>query len=516
METVRWQAGNAAAQRAVEAWLAAGCAGGSLLHDNPRRRLVRLPRSAAGDLLVKRFRLASGRHARRERVKALLGRSPARREWRALSALRAAGAPVPEPLALGVLDGGDALLVLRFVEARPLAEALADPPPLRRATLRGVGEAVALLHRAGFVHGDLHQGNVLVGRDGPVILDLQEARRCRAARTRRADLGELDYSLWRRAGLADRLRLRAAALGVAAPFDAEARRRLRAVGRAAERRAFRHGASRTRRALRPGRLYARLALPEGRGLRLRELPEADVAAALAAHRDALARRDDRVLKDDGRSRVTAVRAGARAVVVKETCQRGLGRRIADLLRGSPARRAWRAGHGLLARGIGAALPLAFVERRRLGLPAASEVVLEDLRPARDAVECAAEAPGAAVDALARLLVALQRRGVEHGDLKGSHVVLEPRDGRLEARLLDLEAVRFRRRLSDARRRDALAQLNASLPDAFPAEARRRVFARCAAAQPFAEGSRRSLARVVEQSLARRHRWSGAGCSPPLR
>jgi hypothetical protein len=72
-------------------------------------------------------------------------------------------------------------------------------------------------------------------------------------------------------------------------------------------------------------------------------------------------------------------------------------------------------------------------------------------------------------------------------------------------------VRFRRRLTDAQRIRALAQLNASLPDAFPARERRDAFARYARALPFATGARGALLAIVSQSLLRRHRWSGAGC-----
>jgi hypothetical protein len=181
------------------------------------------------------------------------------------------------------------------------------------------------------------------------------------------------------------------------------------------------------------------------------------------------------------------------------------------VRGSAGRRAWRGGHGLLVRGVGAARPLAFLERRVLGLPIASLVVLEDLRPAEPADAGTALPPEAVVEALGRLARALHRRGVDHGDLKASHVFVRAAPDGTEARLIDLEGVRFPRRLADARRRQALAELNASLPDRFPAEARRRAFARYAAALPFAAGRDAALRAIVDASLARRHRWSGAGC-----
>ena len=439
-------------------------------------------------------------------MKVRLGWSPARREEAALRALHEAGVPVAEALGRAELAGGDALLVLRYLPGVPLDEALAAPAAERRALLRALGEAVAALHRAGFAHGDLHAGNVRVSAGAPALLDLQHARRGGGEAAARADLGWLDYSLWGRASASDRLRLRAAALGLRRPFDARAREQLRAVGRAAELRAADHARSRTRRALRPGRLAARVRLGALRGLRLRELEEPALVRLLEAHARAA---DAQVLKDDPRTRLTALGEGPHRVVVKESRARGVARALADFARGSAARRAWRAGHGLRARGVGAAAPLAFVEERRLGVPARSWIVLANLRPAPDGLEAANEAPEAALAAFTRLLVALHRRGVDHGDLKCTNVHLVGPER--EPHLVDLEGVRFRP-LSDDARLDALAQLNASLPDAVPAPVRRRAFARYAAALPFARGRDAALREVVARSLARGHRWSGAGCA----
>jgi Lipopolysaccharide kinase (Kdo/WaaP) family len=139
----------------------------------------------------------------------------------------------------------------------------------------------------------------------------------------------------------------------------------------------------------------------------------------------------------------------------------------------------------------------------------SWVVLADLRPAPDGLEAAQEAPEAALAALARLAIGLHRRGVDHGDLKCTNVHFVGPER--EPHLVDLESVRFRR-LPDGARLDALAQLNASLPDAVPAPARRRAFVRYALALPFARGREAALREVVARSLARRHRWTGADCA----
>jgi len=511
VRSARKLVGDPAARRALAAW-AAGELAGEVLRDNPRRQLVRVEAADTGPLLLKRFRTASGRHPLRERWKEAAGRGPARREWEALRALTDAGVPVPTPLALGTLTQGDPVLAMRWVEGRPLREALAEGARARRAVLSALARSVAAFHDAGFVHGDLHHGNVLVAGKEAVLLDLQRARRARSRRARLEDLGWLDHSLWPDLSRSDRLRLGAGVLGLRRPFDATARRELAAVGRAAARRAEAHARSRTRRSLHPGRRFARHRWGAWEGLRHRSLAPDAVDEALRRHVLALAGGGPEVLKGDRRSRITGVAAGERRVVVKETPPRGAGRALADLLRGSAGRRAWRGGHGLRARGIGAALPLAWLERRALGVPVASLVVLEDLRPATPADVATTPEAAEILQALASLACALHRRGVEHGDLKASHVFVAPGARGMEARLVDLDGVRFRRWLPESRRLRALAELNASLPDRYPAAARRAAFARYAAALPFPGGSREALAEVVRRSLARRHRWTGADCA----
>jgi hypothetical protein len=200
-------------------------------------------------------------------------------------------------------------------------------------------------------------------------------------------------------------------------------------------------------------------------------------------------------------------------VLKHWQARGALRQAADALRGSPARRAWLGGVALRARRIGVATPYAYLERRRLGLPVACWLVLEDLGPALPA-DVAAEKlePALVADALVALVARLHAAGVRHGDLKASHVFLAPYARGLEAKLIDLEGVRCGRRLPERARIHELAQLNASLPDALPDALRCRAFARYRAALPFRAPPEACLRRIVAESLARAHRWTGAGCA----
>src|SRR5690606_838947 len=79
---------------------------------------------------------------------------------------------------------GRLCLVLEWVPGRPLRVVLRDRGPLPAGTAVAVAASLLRilhrLHRAGFVHGDLHSGNVLVvdGRRGRVkLIDFQHAAR---------------------------------------------------------------------------------------------------------------------------------------------------------------------------------------------------------------------------------------------------------------------------------------------------------------------------------------------------
>ena len=501
MSALRWASGSDAVRRAVDAWWADGARTG-VLRENDRRRVARV--DAAQPLFVKQFRAHGGGHRLRETLKAWIGRSPASREARHLHALGDAGVRVPALLGDATASNGDRVLVLPALPGASLRDAVARATPAeRRALFDAIGRAVHALHARGFAHGDLHGENLLVGDDGPWIVDLQHARAGASREAQLQDLGDLDYSLWGRATRGDRLRLRRAALGGDASREA-----LHAVGDAALRRADAHGRSRTRHATRPGREMARVRAAGWRGLQRRAVPPGVLREAFDLHRAALADGGAGVLKDDGRSAITRVAVGEHRFVVKQVRARGFGRALADAFRGSAAFRGFRGGHGLRVRGIGAARPEAWIERRRLGLPVESILFLEDLGARVDAV--ALDDPKLLEARVAALLEALHLRRVVHGDLKGSHLLFSADGARAD--LIDLEGVRFERKLDDDARIAALAQLNASLPDRIDTATRERIFRRYCCALPFDRGADAAREAIVRRSLERRHRWTGGDCT----
>jgi hypothetical protein len=213
------------------------------------------------------------------------------------------------------------------------------------------------------------------------------------------------------------------------------------------------------------------------------------------------------LKSDHRSSVVAVSTSESTLVVKEVRKTGARRRLADRFRGSPARRAWTAGRRLIRSGIGAALPLAFLEQRTLGIPLRSLLVSLDLRAIPTAVERLGSPAQrlTTLAALADLAVDLHRNGAIHGDLRAQHVHLDT-----QPRLIDLESLRFRSRLSDAQRIEDLAQLNASIADDLASGPERRAaFDRYVSALPFEAAAPNVLSQIARHSIARKHLYRGS-------
>lgn len=525
---MNWSFGDAELRERIESWAgrelgARAAAGEQVMSESGNRRVIRLDDGTDPALLLKLHRVSTGPHALREGLKRTLGRSAALHELRALQRVHALGLPVPEPLGHARLDDGDELLVLRWVDGPLLRAHLADPAARSTHTLSALAKTLRTLHEHGLAHGDLHAGNVVVSDSGPVLLDWQCARACSGPGSATAvrDLALLDASLSRlRVAEEERIRVCRIALGLSQDDPDEAHRALRAVERASRGARLRHARNLARRSLRPG-VGARVwRSPSGVGMRQGPFDEAMLERALAAHQRALAPKGQpspsvRILKAEGRSRLTHAETAEYALVIKQVNRDGLRRTWTDGLRASPARRAWRAAAGLEALDIPCVRPIAWLDGPPRANGRSSLLLMEPLGQwtANDSALAQEVSPEALAEALLGLVMALHEGHVWHRDLKAGNVRLLRRDGAWVAAVLDLEDVRFCRRLSDARRIANLAQLNASLPEALlPSRQRERAFARYVEALPFRMGQRNARARIIAQSLRREHAWRGADCA----
>lgn len=522
-ETIRWLAGDPAVQRAVGEALARPGVEAEALHASPWRRVDRLllDDPIARAVVVKRS-LVRGSPLERwaERARRRIHRSADAREWRALGLARAAGLPVPEPLAWGRTDRGEGLLVSAALDGEPMGEALGMPEPgARAARVAALVDAVDRFHAAGFAHGDLHLGNLRWTDAGTSLLDLQRATPRASRRQQALDRARLEFSI-ERAGLPEDV---PAALRRAWPPSAledDARRRFLAD----------HQRGRARRGHRAERDWQPIRVGLRRGLRDRTIEEAEIVAALAAVEAGdgdgrgEARRDESTTaagaRRGGRATVRRTRTpGGRALVVKRVAAGSPARALADRVRGCAAARAFRMGQRHRLVGDHAARPLAWLARHRVGLPVESWLVLEPVGE-HDLDAYHPDTPSAArrlARALGAWLAERHARGLAHADLKGGNLRLTPARGGAPARfwLVDLEDLLPPGPVTEKARLRALAQLNASLADeAFDAGARRAALEAYADRLPFARPLADVEHEIARRSLERRHRWRGEGCAKP--
>jgi glycosyltransferase 2 family protein len=84
-----------------------------------------------------------------------------------------AGVSVPEVVTVGLGPENDAVLVTRQPDVPPLE--LSTPDQVSDELLEDLWRQVARLHAAGISHGRLNASNVIVGDDGPMLIDLSAA-----------------------------------------------------------------------------------------------------------------------------------------------------------------------------------------------------------------------------------------------------------------------------------------------------------------------------------------------------
>lgn len=507
--TMRWRAADGGDE------LAALLAGGLRLDDGratvvkqaPHRTVYRVVLPGV-DVHVKHYRGEGRDHFRR-----LFRASRGRREFALSTEVARRGVPTlgvvgyadGNPL-LGHLDSWfvtrtlpDAVALLDFLETTLPALAASRRAALQQRLAEAVGGLLAVQHRAGVCHADLHPGNLLLrlvdDRPELYLIDLDMVRLSGPLDwpAARANLVVLDRWFALRWSRTDRRRawraycrgrpeLRLDERAVAAEVERATHESLLRQFRAFDDKCY--GGNRHFRAIRG----------EGvTGYCVSDLDPAAVAALLTDPDAAFADPAARSLKRSPSSTVVEVplpgAATLRPVIGKRLPVRSWRTPWVSLVRPPAALRSYVLGHGLRLRGLPTPRPLAVVHRRRFGLLCEGYLLVEKVP---DAVDLAGflDALGgvpppesrrrlrAVVDELATLLRRLHRWRLSHRDLKAGNLLVSPAEWTISVRgvrdlppdpaaprdrvwFVDLHGLRRQRQVGKPRRVRDLSRLHLS-------------------------------------------------------
>lgn len=493
--------------------------GAEVLKRNLSRTVLRVPLAAGGRVIVKRYAVGGVL----DWIKYAVVPSRAQAEWSTGRGLDAAGIPTAVPLAMAErrrLVLRDAALVTREIAGALHLNAYvaahfrgAAPDPLRARLFEELARTVRRMHDAGYVHNDLHGGNILVN-EAPEsarlhIIDLHSVSHSvrPSPGARWFDLVKLLHSMLtcsteeERAGICRAYEetggpsgTRVAALLETGRLSAQLEPQLTQME-------ARRVKSRTERALTRSSKFDATRVDGFLVRHLRVVPAGSLPGLFAAHRRSLAVHGTEVLKDARRSALTrqtlVVDGSARSVIVKEYRGRTVGERLKNTFRRPRAIAAWLAGNGLLVRRFDAAEPLALAVRGRGPALTESFLVMDDAgEDARADLVVLARYAGtldaaarrekrALVLAVARLFRELHAAGVYHGDLKAVNLFLEETRSGPHVVLADYDRVEFGAEVPERRRIKNLAQLSASVAICISLADRLRFFREYAKNDPAA-------------------------------
>ncbi len=425
-----------------------------------------------GPVLIKSFHFPTARRILRGMITPYADRELAR----ALVA-RKRGIPVAEPLFLirrrRTWRPVSSMVAFRFLEGISLYDVFSDrkryPREIRQRWLWTAGEFTARLHEKGGRHRDYHAGNLLVLSDGTFVL---------------IDLYPLSFGA---APLADKNRIEGLAHLVAslAPFmdrnDLQNllegyRSRMPLAGGEWEKVLIRqreiqrhHERSRSRRCMENSSEFYQTRFAGGRIAARRAWPPDVIREVVATFLEDYRNAPDAALKNAPESVILRIEApNHQMVCVKWYRKRGVLDRWKERLRGGRVQRAWKAGNGLMVRGIPVAVPYAMAKAPQGGF-----LLMEALRGTeldRWLVRVLEQRSSGGYHRLLRmaetlgtLLGHMHEKGIFHADMKACNIMVEKTEKIPRISLMDYDRVEFFDTLPRKFMIKNLIQLNNSIP-----------------------------------------------------
>ncbi|MBM4311525.1 MAG: hypothetical protein FJ119_11355 [Deltaproteobacteria bacterium] len=412
-----------------------------------------------------------------QRIKHLFVASKALAEWRNLRMLEERGLPCARALAFfetrsrGLLS--QACLVTQCIDGAQALNRFSGLAALtaqqRFGLTRQLARLSATMHSAGMISRDYHAGNIVIrpAADGGFelfLIDLHSARVRKKARAAHiiSDLAKIANSL--PSSLSTRLRFiheyyqQAPVPGMPLPEC------IRAISRMSERLEARRIKSRSRRCVLKSSAFEVSRTMSERYCGRRDFGHAAARELIEEHF-----RQESVIKQSSKSMLTTheLPSGER-VCVKGYRYRGALYALITLFFRSRALKSWQAANGLVVRGMLTPQPLAMIEKRFGPLIRESYYICRwdtrapELNAYIKARQWTQADKNKFMRCLAETVAGLHARGIYHGDLKSTNILVRENDSSWDFLFIDLDRVSFSRPLTFERRANNLAQINASV------------------------------------------------------
>jgi tRNA A-37 threonylcarbamoyl transferase component Bud32 len=406
------------------------------------------------------------------------------------------GLPVAEPLGYGEVRSGP------FVTGCvAIARALEDcqrlsgylfrnyhrkssyiPGEGRDEFLKSLGVLIRRMHNAGFRHPDLHPGNILVdvseGAPKLWILDLHSAAGPRAFSNRAcmANLAKMIFSL---KGFLGESQLREVLAAYRPEADeAEIDGMLVKLLGAADSLMKKRVRSRSRRCLKTSGRFVVEKVGDSKIYRRREFEVEALFGFVTRHNEIHAAWSPQLIKSSLKTVLTFFPLNGeegKNIYVKEFNNRGLIRLLETIFYTHRGLRSWKAGHLLLWMGVPNAELIALVEKKRLGFPIVSYLIMKEIPDAmklnafllrhyfRISGGLTSEEAGQKRELIrqgAHALREFHSKKIYHKDLSAKNLLVgRDDDGEIRFYCVDTDSIQFPPRLSLRRKIKNLAQLN---------------------------------------------------------
>lgn len=473
-----------------------------VIKENMVRLSIVIPLKGNGEIFVKRYKMKGWG----DTLKYLFFPSKANREWKTIQLFRRYHLPTVTPIAKGEKRQRyllkDSLLITQNIpDCHTLKEFSLT---IRRQSLRetlkkkceiinAVAQQIRMTHEKGFFYRDLHAGNILI-KDEPgdrfslFFVDLHKVWHLKRLPLfmRIRDLAQLQnslYSTW-----SDRMRFLKAYLQ---DGDPPLMTMAMWIKRYAERLKCSHLKSRTKRCLTTSSEFI-----AQRGFKRsfyfkRKYGEDFYHAINKEYQEAKEKGRIQFLKEHHKSSVSLLtvpwKGGHLKVCLKEFKYPTFFYALRHSLTKSRALKSWIGAHGLRVRGFLTPEPLALFQERRGGILYSSLFVFEYLDEVSELNDYILKNFDTTVSSERRLkkwrfvehlsqeIRKLHECGIYQPDLKSNNILVKEKNNGWQFFFIDLDRIRFKKRLSYDEKVKNLAQINASVADCITIPDRLRFF-----------------------------------------